>query len=247
VQSRREFHSQFLGSLVAFGLVETLWRCDLFADAVKPTIDKWFLELVSMCKDLRGKKLTDVEFQKQLESLYKRVDLKALCHLVKLDEIEKKKLPENGALSTGFDLKAVAGLPASPGFGKQIFGCGKGRSVVPHGHANMCTGFIVLKGKFRGRHYDKVESHKDHFLIKPTIDRDFGPGELSTISDHKDNIHWFQAVSGTGYIFNVHVNDYAEGLGSSGRLYLDPDGEKVSGGLIKAPKMSSSACHKKYG
>ena len=118
---------------------------------------------------------------------------------------------------------------------------------MPHGHANMCTGFIVLKGKFRGRHYDKVESHKDHFLIKPTIDREFGPGELSTISDHKDNIHWFQAVSGTGYIFNVHVNDYAEGLGSSGRLYLDPDGEKVAGGLIKAPKMSSGACHKKYG
>jgi len=34
---------------------------------------------------------------------------------------------------------------------------------------------------------------------------------------------------------------------SSGRLYLDPDGEKLAGGLIKAPKMSSSECHKKYG
>ena len=101
MQSRREFQSQFLGSLVAFGLVETLWRRDLFADAVKPTIDKWFFELVTMCKDLRGKKLTDVEFQKQMEALYERVDLKALCQMVKLDEIEKKKLPENGAPAPG--------------------------------------------------------------------------------------------------------------------------------------------------
>jgi hypothetical protein len=30
-------------------------------------------------------------------------------------------------------------------------------------------------------------------------------------------------------------------------MYLDPGGEKLSGGLVKAPKMSSADCHKKYG
>jgi hypothetical protein len=247
MQSRREFNSQLLGSLMAFGLVETLFKRDLFADAIKPTIQKWFLELSEIARDLKGKKLTDREFQTKMEDLYKTVDLKALGGLVKLEEIEKKKLPGNGASSVGFDLGKIEGLPSSPGFGKQIFGCGKGRSVVPHGHANMCTGFIVLKGKFHGKHYDRVETNKDHYLIKPTIDREFGPGELSTISDHKDNVHWFRSLTDAGYIFNIHVNDYSESLGSSGRLYLDPDGEKVSGGLIKAPKMSSGQCHKKYG
>ena len=245
--TRREFHSQLLGSLVAFGLVETLRRHDAFADAVKPTIDKWFLELSEMARDLKGKKFTDLDFQKKMEDLYKRVDLKTLCSLVKLDDIEKKKLPANGASSAGFDLGMVEGLPKSVGFGKQIFGCGKGRSIVPHGHANMCTGFIVLKGKWHGRHYDKIESNKDHFIIKPTIDKVFEPGEISTISDHKDNIHWFQCQSEAGYIFNVHVMDYLPGGESSGRLYLDPDGEKLSGDRIKAPKMTSSECHKKYG
>ena len=42
MQSRREFHARLLGSAITFGLVETLWSRDLFADAVKPTIDKWF-------------------------------------------------------------------------------------------------------------------------------------------------------------------------------------------------------------
>src|SRR5205807_107336 len=143
-----------------------------------------------MSNDLRGQKVTDLEFQKKMEDLYGRVDLKALATLVKLDEIEaKKKLPDSGAASVGFDLGKVEGL-AEVRFGRQIFGCKKGRSIVPHGHANMCTGFIVLKGKWHGRHFDKLETNPDHYVIKPTIDREFGPGELSTISDHKDNIHW---------------------------------------------------------
>ena len=142
----------------------------------------------------------------------------------------------------------IEGAPANPGFGKQIFGVKKDRSIVPHGHSNMCTGFIVLRGEFHGRHYDRLETHKDHYIIKPTIDRTFKPGELSTISDHKDNVHWFKCASETGFIFNVHVIGYDSSITeASGRLYLDPEGEKLSGGLVKAKKMTSSECHKKYG
>jgi hypothetical protein len=248
VQSRREFHSRILHSAVAFGLVEFLWTRDLFAEPVKPTIDKWFLELATMSKDLKDRKLTDLEFQAKMEDLYKRVDLKALCGSIKLDEAAKKKLPDNGAANYGFDLGKVEGLPKNLVFGKQIFGCGKGRSIVPHGHLNMCTGFIVLKGHWHGRHYDRVETHDKHYVIKPTIDRKFEPGELSTISDHKDNVHWFKSESDAAFIFNVHVIGYDPDIkGNSGRLYLDPDGEKLSGGLVKAAKMSSADCHKKYG
>lgn len=246
--TRRQFAERGLASLVAFGLVETLWSRGLFADEVKPTIAAWLKELAEMTNDLRGRKLTDLEFQAKMEDLYRRVDLKELTQLVKLDEIEKTaKLPDNGAANPGIDLSKVEGLPALR-FGRQIFGCKKGRSIVPHGHQNMCTGFIILKGEWRGRHYDKVETLKDHFLIKPTIDRAFKPADLSTISDHKDNVHWFQALSETAYIFNVHVVGYDPTIkGVSSRLYLDPDGEKLSGGLIKAPKLSSEACHKKFG
>jgi hypothetical protein len=246
--TRREFTTQALGPLVAFGLIEMLWSRDLFADEVKPTIAAWLKDLVAMTQDLRGRKLTDLEFQAKMEELYRKVDLKALTQLVKLDELEKRKVPDNGAASFGFDLSKVGGLSREVEFGKQIFGCKTGRSIVPHGHANMCTGFIILKGKWHGRHYDKVETLKDHYVIKPTIDREFGPGDLSTISDHKDNVHWFKAVSETAYIFNVHVTGYDPGIkDTTGRLYLDPEGEKLSGGLVKAAKMTSAECHKKYG
>jgi hypothetical protein len=207
-------------------------------------------DLNDLSKSLKAdRKLKDVEFQKKLEELYKRVELTELLKLLDLDRVARTvKLPDNGASSTGIDLSKVEGLPERLYFGKQIFGLKKGRSVVPHGHRNMCTGFIILRGSFAGKHYDRVEDQPKHYLIRPTIDRKFEAGEFSTVSDHKDNVHWFKATSETAFIFNVHVIGYDPKIeGSSGRLYLDPEGEKVKGELILAKKMTSSECHKKYG
>jgi hypothetical protein len=61
-------------------------------------------------------------------------------------------------------------------------------------------------------------------------------------------VHWFQATSDTGFIFNVHVDSYDPNWPRpTGRVYVDPEGEKLAGGQIKAMKMTSSECHKKYG
>ncbi|MBM3457797.1 MAG: hypothetical protein FJX77_04610 [Armatimonadetes bacterium] len=248
-ETRRDFGARMLKSLITYGMIETLWSQGLLADSHGAVVGKWFAELGELARGLKDRKLTDREFQSRMEDLYRRVDLSELIQAVKLEELQRSaELPDNGAISLGFDLKKVAGIPADLGFGKQIFGLKKGRSIVPHGHANMCTGFIVLKGSFRGRHWDRVETHSDHYLIKPTIDRTFTPGALSTISDHKDNVHWFEALSDTGFVFNVHVVNYDPTLpGATGRLYLDPEGEKVDGGLIRARKMSVTECHRKYG
>jgi hypothetical protein len=247
--SRRSFNKQLLGSLTAFSLIEILFAGDLFAGSVKPIIQKWITELNDLGKDLKGHRLKDTEFQAKLEALYGRVDLPELIKLVDLDRLsERTKYPEKGAANLGIDLKKVEGIPAKLVFGKQVFAMKKGRSVVPHGHDNMCTGFVILRGEFTGKHYDRVEEHPEHYLIKPTIDRLFKPGESSTVSDHKDNVHWFKAESETAFIFNIHVMGYnEENPRNPQRVYVDPDGEKVAGGLIVAKKISSAACHKKYG
>jgi hypothetical protein len=248
-ETRRSFNGKLLGSLAAYGLIETLLARDLLGDGVKPVIQKWVLDLHDLARDVKEQKLKDTDFQAKLEDLYKKVDLAELIALIDLDKLAAAaKLPDNGAASLGFDLNKVEGLPKRLVFGKQIFGLRKGRSIVPHGHDNMCTGFIVLRGDFTGKHYDRVEDNKDHYLIKPTIDRTFKPGECSTISDHKDNVHWFKAESETGFIFNIHVMGYnPDNPKNSARVYVDPDGEKTASGLIVAKKMTSAECHKKYG
>jgi hypothetical protein len=249
LESRRSFDAKLLGSLLTFGLVETLFTRDLFAADAKPMIGKWIVELAELCQSVKDQKVKDTDWQSKIEELYKRCDLPELVKLIDLDKaVGKATLPDNGAASLGVDLSKVEGIPKRLVFGRQIFALKKGRSIVPHGHDNMCTAFIVLRGNFSGKHYDRVEDKKDHYLIKPTIDRTFKPGESSTVSDHKDNVHWFTADSETGFIFNIHVMGYnPENKNPSNRVYVDPQGEKVAGGLIVAKKMTSAECHKKYG
>lgn len=248
-ETRRDFNRSLLGSLLTYGLIETLFLRDLLADNVKPVVRQWLASLNDLCRDLKTYRMKDIEFQTKLEELYNRVDLDELIKLVQLDRlVQGKKYPERGTLNLGIDFTKVEGLPQKIFFGKQIFAMTKGRSVVPHGHDNMATGFIVLRGNFHGKHYERVEDHADHYLIKPTIDRTFKPGECSTISDHKDNVHWFKAESAYGFIFNIHVQGYNTESGKvPRRVYVDPEGEKVQGGLILAKKISHMEADKKFG
>ena len=50
------------------------------------------------------------------------------------------------------------------------------------------------------------------------------------------------------FIFNIHVNDTDPGNPNRpGRVYVDPQGEKLAGGLIKAPKISYGKANQMYG
>ena len=117
----------------------------------------------------------------------------------------------------------------------------------PHGHNNMATAFLMLQGDCHGRHYDRVEDAEDFLIIRPTIDDRFGVGTYSTISDHKDNIHWFKAESETAFIFNIHVLNLDADVTRGGRVYVDPFGEGLAHGLVKAKKMSKKQAYDKFG
>jgi len=247
--TRRDFTRTALQSLTTLVLIEGLWSRRLLGSDVQPIVDDWFKKLNTISRDVREHRTNDVEFQHSLEQLLERVDLAALLKTLDFDRLAAGvSFPAKGAKSLPVDFSHVNGLPVQLAFGRQIFAMSKGRSVVPHGHDNMATGFLVLKGRFRGRHYDRVEDRADCYIIRPTIDRAFQPGEFSTVSDHKDNVHWFTAESETGFIFNVHVVETDPGAGRRpGRVYVDPMGEKLAGGLIKAPKVSYGKVNQLYG
>lgn len=246
---RRDFTKQTLGSLLTFSLLETLTTNDLFADSVKPITTKWLASLNDLGKQVKGQKLKQVEWQKQVEALFSKVDLPELLRLIDFNKLSKNvKFVDNGARSLRFKFPKVEGLPTSYVFGRQIFALKKDRSVVPHGHNNMATAFLILKGDLHGRHYDRLNDEPKHFIIKPTIDRKFKPAEYSTISDDKDNVHWFKAITEPSFIFNIHVLNVRPGSKlRTGRVYLDPEGEKLSGGLIKARRVDYKEAHKLYG
>ncbi|WP_422926790.1 hypothetical protein [Singulisphaera sp. PoT] len=249
IETRREFTRDALRSLTALALIEGLAAHRLFGADTRPIVDAWFKELESISRDVHDHKVKDLEFQKSLEELYSRVDLPALLRTLDFDRIAAGvNFPAKGARSLPVDFKNVSGLPTELVFGRQIFAMSRGRSVIPHGHDNMATGFLVLSGNLRGRNYDRIEDNDDHYIIQPSIDRTFRPGEYSTISDHRDNVHWFTAQSETAFIFNIHVMDTnPENSRKPGRVYVDPIGEKISGGRIKAPKITYGRANQLYG
>ena len=51
--TRRTFNHALLGTLAAYGLIETLFRQDAFAESVKPVIGKWMGELNALSKELK--------------------------------------------------------------------------------------------------------------------------------------------------------------------------------------------------
>jgi hypothetical protein len=249
-ETRRQFTRSALQSLTALALIEGLHAHRLFGKDVKPIVDAWFHDLHAISNELVDHRLKDIEFQKALESLYAHVDLPALLKTLDFARMAAGvNYPAVGAKSLPVDFSKVSGLPTKLVFGRQIFAMAKGRSVIPHGHDNMSTGFLVLNGTLRGRHWDRVEDHKDHYLIRPTIDRTFRPGECSTISDHKDNVHWFMnSTTSPAFVFNIHVDGYnAENPKKPGRVYVDPMGEKVAGGLIRAKKITYGEANRMYG
>jgi hypothetical protein len=247
--TRREFTAQSLASLLTASLLETLGRYDAFADEIRPLAVKWLADVDTLGRDVKGQKISQIEWQKKIEELYARVDLPDLLKFVDFEKlIGSAQLVDNGARSLRIKFPQVEGLPKEFVFGHQVFALKKGRSVVPHGHNNMATAFLILKGDFHGRHYDRLQDEKEHLIIKPTIDKKFGVGGCSTISDDKDNIHWFEALSETAFIFNIHVDNIRPGSKlPTGRVYLDPNGEKLKDGTIRAKLIGYTEAHEMYG
>ncbi len=247
--TRREFTARSLHTLLAITLVEHLFQGDLLAAPGKDVAVKWLNELDGISLDLKDQKLKQLVWQDKVAELLKQIELDEWLKFIDFAKLERGvKWADNGARSLRFKYPDRPGVPKSPVFGQQIFALKPGRSVVPHGHNNMATAFLVLKGRFHGRHYDRVEDGKTHMIIKPTIDNAFGPGGVSTVSDLKDNVHWFKAQEVPGFIFNIHLLGFdPNNKNRTGRVYVDPNGEKIAGGLIKARLIDSRESHTLYG
>lgn len=247
--TRREFTQQALGSLALFALMGVLKGKNLFAFPIRDFANHWLADLDQIGREVKNDTLKQVEWQKKVEELYSHVDLPEFLKMIDFETLKKKLDTFNGkgALSLGVAFPQIEGVPTKFVFGRQLFAMKKGHSIVPHGHDSMATAFLVLQGQCRGRHYDRLGDEKGFMIISPTIDQEFGPGGTSSISDVKDNVHWFEALSDSAFVFNIHVNGLKTNPKSPGRVYVDPNGEKLEGGKIRARILDHDECTKLYG
>jgi len=246
-QSRRVFGKQVLGTALNYFLLESLFNSRAFAKPVTPIANHWAKQLTEICSDLKLQKISPVLWQQQVEKLFNHIELPELLKFIDFETLTRNfEYPDLGVNTKTIKFPQLEGLPEKTVFLKKIFGMKKGRAIIPHGHSNMSSAHLVLKGEFTLKHYDKVAEEANHLLIKPTIEKTAGVGSSSSISDEKNNIHWFIANTEAAFTFDVIMLD----LGGEAYDIHNIDiaaGEKAGNGLIRAPKMDVDTALKKYG
>ena len=114
VISRRDFHQQISGSLLTWSLLDTLFSRDAFADDVRLLASKWLENVNAISLDLKGGKLDQATWQKQVDQLLGKVDLPDLLKFLDFDKLTRDlEMPERGELSLRPTLPKVTWRDAS--------------------------------------------------------------------------------------------------------------------------------------
>jgi hypothetical protein len=237
-----------LGSLLSFSLVKSLDKADALASPVAPVVRKWLIEMENITRGLRQGIVKPVEWQRQIESLLSHVELKDILSAIDYDRLAKNAIfPEDHESAEGVDF-SQKGLPAELTFAPYFYAMRKGIAIVPHGHRNMASMHMMLKGQAHGWQFERVSDEPQYLTIKPTVDKVLDVGAVSTVSDQGGNIHWFKALSEPVFMFNIGVFGINPSEGFTGRDYIDPlGGERLKDGLIRARRLEVKEAYKLYG
>lgn len=250
--TRREFGRGVLSSLLSYSLLKTAFERDLFAQEIKPVTERWLKSIHELCGDLRSDKISQTDWQTMIGQLHAKIEMPKLLRFLDFDKLEKEMTTgASGEKVRQLNFPKFDWLPEAPmrGWGMSIFAVDKDSAVTPHGHYNMVSAHMVLKGEFHVRHFDRVEEQSEYWVIYPTIDRISKIGDETSISEKKDNIHWLKNTSKEkSFTLDVVVSGLDQKLDYSYKqTFLDPDGgEKLKGGLIKARKISYEESAKLY-
>ena len=218
-----------------------------YKPAIAPNLQHWSLSLQEYCQDLRKNSLSPSEWQEKIELLYQDIDLPELLGFIDFKRLTHEfKYPDLGVNTRMVKFPSLSGLPERTAYVKKVFGMKKDRAIIPHGHSNMASAHLVLKGEMQLRHYDRIREEKNHMIVRPTIDKSVGPGDASSISDERDNVHWFVANSEAAFTFDVIMLDLG---GKSYDIHnLDMyEKEAVGNGLFRVPKLDVDTALNKYG
>lgn len=116
----------------------------------------------------------------------------------------------------------------------------------PHCHFNQVTAHIVLSGRFRVRHFERVRDAPSAFVLRPSHDRVIEVGDVTSISDLRDNGHWHHALT-RGVLLDVEQGRLDPSIPIRRRQMVDPSGPPLADGTIVAPWISRPTALRRFG
>jgi hypothetical protein len=244
---RREVTKGILATATSFALMDSLFAFNAIGKNIKPITDHWAIKLHEYCSDLKTASISVVQWQQKIEELYAKVELGEILNFVDFNNLIKGfEYPDLGVSTKPIKFPKLEGLPERTVFVKKLFGMKKDRAIIPHGHSNMASAHLILNGEMHLRHYEKIEQDRQNLIIKPSIDQIAKVGESSSISDEKDNVHWFIANTETAFTFDVIMLDLNDKHYDIHNLDIY-ESEDLKNGTLKVPILDVHTALKKYG
>lgn len=249
--SRRGFCALTLSLLAARSCLAEAVRARALPRVRAGAADRWLRRLAELSRDLKDAKLAPEEWQDAIAALWRSVDVAELVRDIDLDRLVR-------GLTLPADMAAVREVPlALPGlplrFGHRVFALKRGAAVVPHAHNNMVSAHLVVRGTFHVRTFQRVRDEDGALVLAPSIDRTFGPGEVLTMSDTRDNIHWLVATEETACTFDTPVSGlvpgkrYATAANEWGMIHVDPTARPQRDGTVRAPVITFEEAIRRFG
>lgn len=196
---------------------------------------------------LRGRSLSIENWRTGMDSLFARVSLEEVMRTIDFERL---------AEATGFAREGVAttritfgsGRPRKLAFFPKLFAVDRGRAIIPHGHANMVSAHLTVSGAFHLRQYDQLDRNEEALIIRPSLEKRILPGDLSSIGEDDDNVHWFTAVE-PSHSFDVIVTGLDPAAERAYEIFnLDIEQAELLGdGSLRAPRMAVDDALRKYG
>jgi len=234
--------------LLTYALGEALVSSHAIASVLSNEARLWSGEINDISADLRKQKLSVTEWQDRVERVFANVDLSELLTRMDFCRLQRTfDMPDKGANWMNLDFRRAAGMPENFSYTTRLFGMRQGRSIVPHGHHNLVSGHLVIKGDLHVRNFERVRDESDSLVIRPTVDKTITVRDYSTQSSNRNNVHWFTALSETAFTFDVIVPDL-DPAHPCGMDFIDPlHGEKLGDGTLRARRLQPDDARRVYG
>lgn len=244
--NRRTFSKTMLTTVLGWSLIDFLSLPGLLAKPLREKHQDFVRALHARSLDLREERISPRDWQDAIEALLRDVDLDDLFKAIDFEHLRKGfPFADLGVATRPIQLDLPQGMEKLS-FHWKVFGVQEGRAIIPHGHANMASAHLVLDGRFDLRHYDLLLKEKEHLIMRPTIHQESSRGEVSSISDEHNNIHWFRTLSRHAFTLDVIMTDLQ---GKAYDIYnIDSyEAESIDEGLLRAPILDVETALKKYG
>jgi len=218
-------------------------RANAWAAPLDPALRRWVLRVGELGQAVRAGTLAPAAWQDGMAELHASLSPEELIRFIDMDRlVEGLQAPKDriGAIAQ-VPWPDVDGFPVGFRFGHKLFVYRQGACTPPHVHNHLVSAHWVLEGRIRARTYDRVADLDASIRLRPTRDEALDPGGIVTMSDQRDNGHWFEGLTGRSISFDIPISGispekaYGHPAEGANQIFIDPTVAPSSDGTIDAP------------